>query len=403
VSLGLPVHLAPQALSRSFARALHAVGFTCIGASFFVALAYQENRPDAVLWPAMLALVPMAVLLWVSDRSRTSFNSVAYLLVAAVGLYVYLLTFSSQPAPILGGDAFSVAMPKVALLVVGGSGVGAVVGILWCGVGYLLAEGAAGAAILTSGHSWHFDSTTFLAFVAMVTLLLLADVVRRRSARAQPRLHRAAQDEHLAALRYRIELRAAALMHDTVLSHLAAIAGSSGNRLDPQLQQQVERDLEILIGEEWLSEPSPTVDARSRNDWQNSGLFSAIQESRLLGLEVESTGDLAAVARLDRERSVALGLAVKQCLVNVLRHAGTLRAEVAVYGSESDVSVMVIDTGKGFFEEETGADRLGLRNSVRKRIEAVEGTVQVWSTPGRGTSIMIKVPAKAPQDAGDER
>jgi signal transduction histidine kinase len=147
-----------------------------------------------------------------------------------------------------------------------------------------------------------------------------------------------------------------------------------------------------VIGVVGVSDGSAAVDARARTDWRGSGLYAAIQESRLMGLEVESTGDLAAIARLDRESSTAVGLAVKQCLVNVLKHSGTTQAEVAVYGSDSDVSVMVVDTGKGFSETETGADRLGLRNSVRRRIEAVEGTVQVWSTPGRGTSIMIRVP-----------
>jgi signal transduction histidine kinase len=157
----------------------------------------------------------------------------------------------------------------------------------------------------------------------------------------------------------------------------------------------MERDLEILIGEEWLSEALPAIDSKTRADWQNSGLYAAIQESRALGLEIESTGDLAAVARLGRESSVALGLAVKQCLVNVLRHSGTTHAEVAIYGSETDVSVMVVDTGRGFSEGETGADRLGLRTSVRRRIEAIQGSVQVWSTPGRGTSIMIRIPTDA--------
>ena len=111
-----------------------------------------------------------------------------------------------------------------------------------------------------------------------------------------------------------------------------------------------------------------------------------------MGLEIEATGDLAAVGRLDRESSIALGLAVKQCLVNVLKHSGTTHAEVAVYGSESALSVMVIDNGCGFSEAATGPDRLGLRSSVRKRIELVGGQVNVWSTPGRGTSIMIKIP-----------
>ena len=54
---------------------------------------------------------------------------------------------------------------------------------------------------------------------------------------------------------------------------------------------------------------------------------------------------------------------------------------------------MVIDGGKGFHERETSVDRLGLRQSVRRRIESVGGTVQVWSTPGKGTSVMIRVPA----------
>jgi signal transduction histidine kinase len=76
---------------------------------------------------------------------------------------------------------------------------------------------------------------------------------------------------------------------------------------------------------------------------------------------------------------------------------------------------MVIDAGKGFTEAEMGADRLGLRQSVRKRIESVGGHVQVWSTPGKGTSVMIRLPALEPEvvidlpnssgleDANDER
>jgi len=41
---------------------------------------------------------------------------------------------------------------------------------------------------------------------------------------------------------------------------------------------------------------------------------------------------------------------------------------------------------------QTNPDRLGLRRSVRDRIESIGGTVQVWSTPGRGTSIVLSVP-----------
>lgn len=401
MSLGIPAHLAPQALSRAFAKGQHAVALTCLAGAMILVLIFQWTYLDLLLWPAALALLPIFALLWLNDRSRTTFSSASYLVVGGAGLYWYAITFYSQALSTLSSDSFSASLPKIALLMVGGSGAGLVTGALWATAGYLIAEIAVGAALLESGRPLYFDQISFLTLLTLFAILVLVDVGRRSSWRAQPRLHRAARDEQIAALRYRIEAKAAALMHDTLLSHLAAIANSTTGILPPVLQIQMERDLEILIGEEWLSDGSAAVDAQARTDWRSSGLYAAIQESRLMGLEVESTGDLAAVARLDRESSVALGLAVKQCLVNVLRHSGTTQAEVAVYGSDADVSVMVVDTGKGFTETETGADRLGLRNSVRRRIEAVEGTVQVWSTPGRGTSIMIRVPVETDVEVDD--
>ena len=407
MTLGLSFRLAPHTVSRSFARGLHAAGFTCLAAAFLVTIAFQSANPSDLLWPAMIALLPMIVLLWLTARTHSTFYSTSFLIVGAACSYWFALTFSSQLPPILSSDAFSFALPKIALVMVGGSGAGVAARVAWCAAGYLAAEVSVGAALLQTGHSIPFDVTTFLAFAITVTIFALASLSRRRSRRTQPILLRAVRDEQLAAMRHRIEATAAALIHDTVLSHLAAIANSSGNALNRALQTEMERDLETLIGEEWLTDESPTVDSAARRDWEQSSLFAAIQESRALGLTVETTGDLSAVLRLERASSHALGLAVKQCLVNVLRHAGTDQAEVAVFGSDVEVSVMVIDAGRGFAEAETGADKLGLRQSVRRRIESVGGGVQVWSTPGRGTSIMIRVPAANPIDSpsavGDPR
>jgi len=150
----------------------------------------------------------------------------------------------------------------------------------------------------------------------------------------------------------------------------------------------------VLVGEEWLvsSEQEP---ARAEPAGRlTSRFYRSIDEARELGLDVVLSGDRGALARLDAQRQLAVGLAVKQCLVNVVRHAETDRAEVVVYGSDTEVSVMIIDGGKGFSEHETSVDRLGLRQSVRRRIETVDGSVQVWSTPGTGTSILIRLPAR---------
>ncbi len=102
------------------------------------------------------------------------------------------------------------------------------------------------------------------------------------------------------------------------------------------------------------SDSSGAADDAARSDWRRSALLTAVQEARELSLTVDVTGDLGAIGRLTGERDQAVGLAVKQCLVNVLRHAQVSHAEVVIIGSASDVSVMVIDAGRGFSEQLVG-------------------------------------------------
>lgn len=399
MSLGLPAHLVPQVVRRSFVAAQHTVAATLLCVSVFSVLVLQSAHIDFALWPAALALLPGIGMLALRERGRSVAWAAGYLIVGGLGAYLFSLVVLGQATPIVDGDGFSSLGIKIALIMVGGAAAGVGSGLAWTAAGYLVAEGVVGAALLQSGLTPHFDVPAFIVFLGTMAILPLNGYVHRRQLRAQPRLHRAAQDEQLAELRYRIEVKAATLMHDTVLNHLAALADSSGDELDPMLREQIQDDVHLLIGEEWLADSPVGVDEKARSGWQRSGLFTAIQEGRLMGLEIEATGDLAAVGRLDRESSIALGLAVKQCLVNVLKHSGTTRAEVAVYGSDAAISVMIIDNGTGFSEAATGSDRLGLRSSVRKRIELVGGQVNVWSTPGRGTSIMIKIPVAERADA----
>ncbi|MES2092742.1 MAG: ATP-binding protein [Actinomycetota bacterium] len=393
MSLGLPSHRASRTVSRSFGRSLNAVAYTTLLAALVTTAAFQFSRASAVLWPAMVAITPVLLLLYLSARTRDTLYSIAYLVIGAASTFWFVVTFYSQSPPILESDALALALPKIALVMVGGSAPHIVPRLAWCTAGYLAAEFSTGAAFLVTGQRWQFDVTTFLAYAATSTIFIVGSLSRRSSRRTQPMLHRAARDEQLGEMRHRMEVKAASLLHDTVLSHLAAIAGSADDVLDSHLRRQIERDLEILIGEEWLTEPEPRIDRDVLQRWERSPLFAAISEARMLGLEVECTGDMDVLSRLDQQTAVSLGLAVTQCLVNVLRHSGITNAEVAVFDSETDVSVMVIDAGRGFTEAEAAPDRLGIRQSVRQRIQEVGGAVQIWSTPGRGTSIMIRVPA----------
>lgn len=392
MSLGLPSHVAPRALNRALERAGHAIALAALISATFIVLAFAAYRTDLLLWPALLTLTCMLIALWWVDRVRTIAAAISYLAIGAVGTYVYVLVFSSQLPNLVESSMLWLALPKVALIMAAGVSAGAFQAVGWALIGYILAELASLIALSQVGVSSEFDIVAFGTFGAATVVTLLAFLATNLAHKSQPRLHRAARDELLDDIRSRMELRAAALMHDTILSHLAAIANSTTDTLSLTQKIEIERDLQILIGQEWLRESEPSASTDTLADWRQTPLNSAIQEVRKQGLDVSGTGDFAAVTRLDRARNTALGLAVKQCLVNVIKHSGVMKAEVAVYGSETDVSVMVIDEGNGFVDASVGADRLGLRASVRRRIESVGGMVQVWSTPGSGTSILIQLP-----------
>jgi signal transduction histidine kinase len=387
-------------MNRAFSRFAHVIGYTCISGALLDVVGYQSARPSAVLWPALIPLALALVALAFLDRRRTATASAMFLLVGGAGLYLVALALFTGVPSVGGTDATALTLVKVALILVVGSGFRPRRALGWGVIGFVIGETATAIAALQTGRVVRVDVVSVAVILGLVLVEVTVALTRTRRMRVNPELERAVVDEELASLRYRIEVRAAALLHDVVLGHLTAIATAQDQfLLGPALKREIERDLEILIGEEWLADPSPEVDSQSRSDWRQSALFAAVQEARELSLTVDVTGDLSAVGRLDSERDIAVGLAVKQCLVNVLRHAQVDRAEVVILGSENDVSFMVVDAGRGFSERLVEADRLGIRQSVRRRIESVGGGVQLWSTPGRGTSVMIRVPAtdrKAP-------
>ncbi|MCS5716234.1 histidine kinase [Herbiconiux sp. CPCC 205716] len=85
--------------------------------------------------------------------------------------------------------------------------------------------------------------------------------------------------------------------------------------------------------------------------------------------------------------------AAVQAVSNSVRHAGdqgvTRSVRVHCWGA-SGFSVVISDDGLGFVADEVPADRLGLRVSIRERVDAVGGSATVRSTPGEGTVVVLE-------------
>jgi signal transduction histidine kinase len=265
--------------------------------------------------------------------------------------------------------------------------------VIWAVVGYALAmvslfvsfayTGVAFAPGVGPTISLLLCCAPYLAFVAMNA------VGRRRL----PDLKRLEEETRKAALEHEYEQRAAAVIHDTVLGDLTAIMSSSGP-IDDRMRQRLLADVATLAGGAWLRESKDWFDTDDADAELRNGMVALVSEFQWRGLTVDVTGNPEnEVLRLSREAIDAAHAAVRVCLENVLQHAGVNAAELVLGAGDGQVTAMVIDHGRGFDPAAVPAGRLGLRQSVRARIERLGGTVRVWSKPGKGTSVLVTLPA----------
>jgi signal transduction histidine kinase len=84
---------------------------------------------------------------------------------------------------------------------------------------------------------------------------------------------------------------------------------------------------------------------------------------------------------------------VQEALNNATKHSGASNVTVAISESPETVEVVVEDDGKGFDPETAGTDRFGL-HIMRERIELLDGTLQLDSTPGSGTRVHARLPVE---------
>ena len=95
-----------------------------------------------------------------------------------------------------------------------------------------------------------------------------------------------------------------------------------------------------------------------------------------------------------RDAALCLYRVTQEALNNVIRHAHARAVDVVLRGMDGGLLISVRDEGVGFDPESPREGRsLGLA-SMRERLRLVNGTLDIESTPGRGTAIVAWVPAE---------
>lgn len=98
-------------------------------------------------------------------------------------------------------------------------------------------------------------------------------------------------------------------------------------------------------------------------------------------------------------RALALYRCFQEITGNILKHAEATEATVQLQREEDATELMVEDNGKGFDASVT-QEGLGLTN-LQNRVALFGGTLNIDSHPGRGTTVIIRIPHEEdPRSAG---
>ena len=120
------------------------------------------------------------------------------------------------------------------------------------------------------------------------------------------------------------------------------------------------------------------------------GLFDKISEYSNLRINFNSHGF---EKRIEEPAEINIYPIVLELINNVVKHAQATEATVQLIKYPTYINISVEDDGKGFDVEKAKSSEngIGMRNLI-SRIEYLNGTLNIDSSEGKGTTIMIDVP-----------
>lgn len=140
------------------------------------------------------------------------------------------------------------------------------------------------------------------------------------------------------------------------------------------------------------------------NPLRELGLERAIQQM-IKDFDEEEMGprlSFSSEMQEGHERSEAIDKALyrasQEMLNNALRHAQAEQIELALIEEKHDILLEVRDDGKGFYQENGRPSRGSGVQSLKERMEALGGSCEVRSEPGKGTWIRVRVPHEASRE-----
>lgn len=389
----LPRDDAARIITSALARGFAAINAVSLSLAIPMLVEFLTDRGLAASLPAPLAILVVLVALAVLCAVRPVRSSlILFLLVGGVGAVLFpVLLIEAYPAALSDG-LFIANRPAVALVLAGVTASTVVSGFLWTVFGLALSTLTSVLVAVIAGVLFQPGYGALLTFLASSVSYGALGAIQARLRRRVPDFDVLEAQTRRDVLEENLTMRVTAAVHDTLLNDLSLVMNAP-DRLDDRAVERLREDVATLTSAEWLAESSGVVIDAQDSDIRNR-VLRVIYDLQWRGLTVHITGSGTGIVRLAAGVPEAMLDAVRASLENVLRHSGTNVAELDLAYSDDAITIVVSDNGVGFDLTAVAPDRLGVRASIVGRIEAVGGSVRIWSTPGAGTSVIITVPGE---------
>jgi len=113
-----------------------------------------------------------------------------------------------------------------------------------------------------------------------------------------------------------------------------------------------------------------------------------VSDQHQLAIQFEVVGT---IERLTSEMETAIYRIVQEALTNIVRHAQATRAGVLLERRMDSILAIVEDNGVGFDPKLISGDHLGVVG-LKERADMLGGTIQIESSAGKGSTIILEVP-----------
>jgi len=121
-----------------------------------------------------------------------------------------------------------------------------------------------------------------------------------------------------------------------------------------------------------------------------SAFIAKINQTKAIEIDFKSNME---DQRLESEKEVVMYRAACELINNSIRHSGASRIEIELNKHEKFITLQFNDNGRGFDTELLASEDtkgMGLSN-IETRVKSVDGVFILESTPGKGTSALIKI------------